>query len=458
MKIEVITSKEYQDVLSNAYQIFNSANFNELNKEKCDRIHYLIFRDTKIRLGLIIGQRGDKVFSPFSAPFGCFSFVNEKIEIKQIDEAVQELDNYLKENNISSIKFVLPPLFYNVSFLSKLVNALNRNHYNIAYIDLNYIFKTVLIDENYIDKILHSNARRNLNRALKQNLIFQKTENIDIVYDIIQKNRESRGFSLRMTLQQVKETIKIIKWDGFVVQTDNNFIASALIYHVAKDIVQVIYWGDIPEFSLKKTMNYLSNKIFEYYKNTGIKIVDIGTSTEKGIPNYGLCEFKKSIGCSVEPKFTFEKDILNTKFVDYNKIFLEKSWEWLNDTEMKKLTLTPALTKEMQQNFFDSLPKRNDYFIKGILCNNKPIGACGLKNLTEEEGEYWGYIGEKGYWGRGIGKEMVKFIIEFAKQKQLKNIWLRVFEKNERAYNLYTKNNFIEEDKISGVIIMRLHL
>ncbi|GHT22569.1 hypothetical protein AGMMS4957_12930 [Bacteroidia bacterium] len=57
-----------------------------------------------------------------------------------------------------------------------------------------------------------------------------------------------------------------------------------------------------------KTMNFLSYKVFEYYKGAGINIVDIGTSTEEGIPNFGLCEFKESIRCFVDLKYTFRKE------------------------------------------------------------------------------------------------------------------------------------------------------
>jgi hypothetical protein len=39
----------------------------------------------------------------------------------------------------------------------------------------------------------------------------------------------------------------------------------------------------------------------------GMKFVDIGPSTENSIPNYGLCEFKESIGCTVVNKYSFKK-------------------------------------------------------------------------------------------------------------------------------------------------------
>jgi RimJ/RimL family protein N-acetyltransferase len=455
MKIIEVSQSEYKEVFSSPYHIFNSVGFNELNKHKCDDIHYLLFADSKIRLGVIIGQKGQIVCSPFSAPFGSFSFFNETIALNKIDESIQALDEYLKDKLFSAIKFVLPPLCYNVTFLSKLTNSLNRNNYKISHIDINHIFHISSFNENYIENILTSNVRRNLKIALKQDFIFQKINNIELAYNVILKNRTSRGFPLRMTLEQVKETVELIKCDTFIVQSNEIDIASAIIFHVAPSIVQVVYWGDIPDYSAMKTMNFLSYKIFEYYKQTNIEIIDIGPSTDGGIPNYGLCDFKESIGCIVQPKFTFEKNIMNIKFTEYDSSFLEQSWIWLNDREIKALTMTPDFTKEQQELFFSSLPQRANYFIRGILYNDIPIGVCGLKNITEQDAEYWGYIGEKGYWGKGIGKEIMKYIINKAKMKQLKSIYLSVADNNIRAYRLYVKCGFTEEKKENETIVMR---
>ena len=53
-------------------------------------------------------------------------------------------------------------------------------------------------------------------------------------------------------------------------------------------------------------MNYLAFSLFSYYFDKGLRILDIGPSTENGTPNYGLCEFKENIGCSVTLKYSFE--------------------------------------------------------------------------------------------------------------------------------------------------------
>jgi hypothetical protein len=60
-----------------------------------------------------------------------------------------------------------------------------------------------------------------------------------------------------------------------------------------------------------KTMNYLSYKVFEYYANTEIKFIDIGPSTNNSEPNLGLADFKESIGCDINIKFSFKFDLIN---------------------------------------------------------------------------------------------------------------------------------------------------
>lgn len=133
-----------------------------------------------------------------------------------------------------------------------------------------------------------------------------------------------------------------------------------------------------------------------------------------------------------------------TFLVNYDLAFLEKSWEWLNDPEIKELTLTPDFSKEDQLNFYNSLPQKKDYWIKGITENNTPIGAMGLKNIDtgESSAEYWGYIGEKEYWGKGIGKFILKEAIIKARELNLKKIYLKVNRKNIIAKNLYLKMGF----------------
>jgi len=312
MEIIEVDQLGFEQIIAEPYLVFGSANFAFLNRNKVEKVYYLLFRDEKYRLGIIGGIINGSFYSPFSAPFGGFIFLSEDVKISQIDSALELLIEWSKNNNIKRIRLVLPPAIYNESFIAKQSNSLFRKGFIVENIDLNYSFKTDCFPENYSDCIWR-NARKNLNVAMKNNLSFHLCQgNVEkqIAYDIIKKNRETKGYPLKMSWNQIVETTAILPSDFFICRDQQGvLVASAIIFNVAKDIVQVIYWGDISEFSHLKTMNFLAYKVFEYYKGQGHRIVDIGPSTENSIPNFGLCEFKESIGCEVSQKMTFLKDL-----------------------------------------------------------------------------------------------------------------------------------------------------
>lgn len=310
MEILEVDSIQYAEIFSKPYHVFNTAAFNAINAYKCEQVYYLTFKDSKTRLGIIFGVREHKLISPFSAPFGGFECTSEDIRLQQIDAALIALEAWAKEKMFHGIRIISPSFFYNENFLNKIYNCLYRADFVSNNIELNYQFPTFKFDENYSNSIWY-NAKKNLKRAQQSNLSFEKlnTENGKLAYDVIAQNRKERGFPLRMTWEQVQETMTVISVDFFVVKKEETPIGAALIFQVTNEIVQVVYWGDLPEFAEYKTMNFLSFNVFQYYKNQGIKIIDIGPSTENSIPNYGLCEFKESIGCDISIKTEFYKKL-----------------------------------------------------------------------------------------------------------------------------------------------------
>lgn len=149
---------------------------------------------------------------------------------------------------------------------------------------------------------------------------------------------------------------------------------------------------------------------------------------------------------------------MNVRLVTYDRSFLDHSWTWLNDSEIKKLTDTTDFTRETQKRWYDSLPSRNDYKIWGVMADKTSIGVCGLKKITREDCEYWGYIGEKDYWGKGIGRIITELMEKEARGLYLKSIWLQVLRENERAIRLYVKLGYIVESQGQELIFMRKYL
>jgi RimJ/RimL family protein N-acetyltransferase len=148
------------------------------------------------------------------------------------------------------------------------------------------------------------------------------------------------------------------------------------------------------------------------------------------------------------------------EFVEYDEEFLNYSWIWLNDIEIKTLISASDFSKEEQLKWFLDLPNKKNYYIKGVLIDGEKIGVVGLKNISSEDGEYWGYIGDKKFWGKGIGKRMTSFIIEVGNSQKLKRIYLTVLDSNTRAIALYKSMGFktIHNKMSVGEIYMEYEL
>ena len=138
----------------------------------------------------------------------------------------------------------------------------------------------------------------------------------------------------------------------------------------------------------------------------------------------------------------------------YDREFLDLSYGWLRDPEIARLTMTPAFSQKEQVAFFESLPQRKDYLIFGLEYDGKKIGAYGLKNIKAESAEYWGYIGDKSYWGKGIGIFMISDMVQLCAELEIQKIWLKVEKENKRAINLYQKSGFVRTTDSDGYFLM----
>lgn len=147
------------------------------------------------------------------------------------------------------------------------------------------------------------------------------------------------------------------------------------------------------------------------------------------------------------------------QLVGYDKTFFDRSKEWLLDEELNHLIHAGTIPSDEERlAWFNSLSSRKDYLIWGVAYNGEPIGVSGLKRIADGKAEYWGYIGEKAYWGKGLGKDLMKEVLEKARELDLNYVWLRVRKYNPRAINLYKRIGFTIEQDEPETYLMSLSL
>lgn len=312
MDVLEVSPREYDLTFKKAL-CFNKADFNLLNANNCDELFFLFFRDTKIRMGIAGGVTNGHFKSPFSAPFGGFSVLDQKLNIKHIEESVEALESFCRNKNFKSIEITLPPLFYSTSIFTKITHVLYQKNWRLDQFDLNYFFNfSGTANAEDLKLKMSDSARNKLSNSQKYEFQFvsgKSSEMLMEAFEIIRINREAKGYPLKMSLNQMLKTSEVIPATSFLVKYNDSSIASAIVYKVNARIPLVVYWGDLSEYSNMRTMNFLTYKIFEHYFNKGCSILDVGTAMIDNIPNYGLCEFKESLGCSILPRTCFIKSL-----------------------------------------------------------------------------------------------------------------------------------------------------
>jgi RimJ/RimL family protein N-acetyltransferase len=85
-----------------------------------------------------------------------------------------------------------------------------------------------------------------------------------------------------------------------------------------------------------------------------------------------------------------------------------------------------------------------------IEVEEKFIGMCALFNFDETARtcELGITIGDKAYWGKGYGREVIALLVEYAfHYRNFRKVWLKVNGKNERAQKAYRAVGFVEEGR-----------
>ena len=313
--IERTTADEYNRIVPDKRVFFNETVFTELNKARADDILYLIiYRDTSARFGIIAGEVGDEMRIPFSAPYSYpVSVINESKQ-ESIDAALEVFDDFCLQYGSKSIRFILPPLFYDEHLLSGWINAMYRRDYKIEQMDLNYALdlKKLNVDEESYGKLITQKGRKGLRKALKSGLEIVKCSTDDELkeaYSVVKIGHDAKGFPVHMSFELLKKTLDCVEHDAFIVKKDGVGIVAEFLYRVNDRIVQGIYTGTHPDYMDCNGMNLLTYHTIKYYGDLGYAILDKATATENSVPNYGLCNFKESVGCERSIKYTFRKEL-----------------------------------------------------------------------------------------------------------------------------------------------------
>ena len=137
---------------------------------------------------------------------------------------------------------------------------------------------------------------------------------------------------------------------------------------------------------------------------------------------------------------------------------VEKYAEMVNDIKVSVglgyLSYTNIIDFESEKEVLSSLKKGKNFAVR-LLENNELLGNIGFNSIGEihRTAEIGIMLGNPKYQRKGYGMEALNLLLDYGFSfLNLRNIYLKVFEYNEAAYNLYKKAGFREVGRLRKAV------
>ena len=293
--------------------LFNSLEFFHLHTSEGINAHYFQLQDSKSQLilgSIHFSEIEPRHFrSPYRGSYGGFE-LDAKVPLEAREEFISGVEHQLKTSGAKRLTIVTCPFAYDESLSAQNFNLLFRKGFQIENHELNYSMAVDTIP--FEEKIDYGNLKR-LKKCRRENLEVRQLSASEVkqAYEVISENRTRRGFPITMSWDALNEMMNAISNSivCFGVFQQEKMVASAICIPVNPKILYVFYWGEVSGMESLSPVTLLAERIYRYCLENKIELLDIGTSTVKGIPNYGLIRFKKNLGCTESLKLTYTKEL-----------------------------------------------------------------------------------------------------------------------------------------------------
>ena len=282
--------------------IFNNPKYFKIHSKSCKDLYAQLVRktDKKVYATIAFYEASCGFYlSPKRGTFGGLS-LNQSIDFHTIEQFVQRITELLRRQGAKEILLSLEPSAHKPDIFAIVFNVLMRDGFLPINYELNYNLN--ITNDNFISRIDYGAIKRlrKLERAGFQSKKISHTE-LSSVYDIISNNRERLGVPMSMRPDQLKEMIdafpeRVHLFATYRTSEYIDMVAAAICFQVAKKIMYVFYWGDVENMQSYSPVVMLASHIYSFCQENNFELMDVGISTLNSEPNYGLINFKRSLG------------------------------------------------------------------------------------------------------------------------------------------------------------------
>ncbi len=299
--------------IQNSYKefLFNSVEQVQFQSAGNPFYSFILFDEeaSVARLRMTVFIRNSEAFSPLKSPFGSLEF-DDHITIQDIDCFLKDLNNWLLSAKIQKVFIVSYPYCYNTRRSEMATHCFLKNGYSISEYDMNFHIE---ISSNEFEKDLDPAARRRYSKYKDRfQFSIDKSPDLEAIFSLIKENREIKGNPVSITAEVLRSLYNTFKenFKVFLLKDDEKLISSAFGVMVSERILYYYLAADSYSYKKYSPSTIMIGHIYNYCKQSGISIFDLGIATSKSVPNFGLIKFKQNMGGKVALKLSFEKNLL----------------------------------------------------------------------------------------------------------------------------------------------------
>lgn len=279
---------------------FNKPEF--IRRRKNDRVLSFPLHSTQ---PLIYFTHSDnRLISVDRSTFGGFVMSDQTTQA-ELDQTITEAVQWARNNGIGSVTIRCFPEDYCKEESTMSRQSLDKVGFKILYQDI-----TQIIPVTSNDLIMNVHRRRRLRQCRANRYRFEKLglDKISEAYPLFEMSRKSKGYPVTMSLNDFQESFQMFPQNYllFGVRDKERIIASCVCIHVSESILYCFYIGDDLEYRKWSPVTMLLHGLYFYAQRNNYQVIDLGISTDKGILNEGLHDFKKSFGAYDNEKLTYQ--------------------------------------------------------------------------------------------------------------------------------------------------------
>jgi hypothetical protein len=227
-----------------------------------------------------------------------------------LNQLLWKVSEFFQKKDFPVLRIVQAPQGYSREISEKIHAAYLESGFSIETEDIN---QQINVEGESLRVIARESFKRKLKKCLDEGFEFRSEEksNADEFYDFILKSRSFYKIPFLLTREDFKRIVYSDNdsYKKFTVRKREELVACAIGVKINPKILYYFLPADNPDFRSLSPTVLLVDGMYRFCYENQFQIFDLGISTDKGVRNEGLLQFKNSAGATESKKITYFKKL-----------------------------------------------------------------------------------------------------------------------------------------------------